>query len=538
VGSNRVLAILILCFVPLSCHRNVPVAGSARPQPDPRIAEFVLKGDARFLDSHLYGWRQAEASYAKAYELSGGQEIRQKLLMTRILIQTREMDEDISDPGLDAGIEALCADPEDDRSRVLCALAHEYRETGAAPRNDKADALNTVIGKLVFDPARSASDAYLYTLYTRAYSLQEPKEVIDARLEQYKESPLFAYLRFEREGTRRLTELEAAFPQFAELFVLKAEELSQKTRFTGAKTYFTRAIELIPDYTRAINGLGNICLFFLEDYERALEFYEQSLRVDPTNTAGLFGKGAVLHHLGRYSESNAAMEAMLASDISRRGRAANSSVRYYTGEANYFEGYSYYLMRDRDNARERVDAAKNFIPNSEEANYLSGLLYFEGGEFDSARKDLLKATERGTYNCNAPYYLGRIYRVSNEAESEAEHPLPLADAPERLKNYLQRFPPAVEPPERKALNYFLGTCACFQTSVRDLLRQIDSIPDLDLEPAERALLKTRLEKKLTDNRLVATSIIDSMIQMVGADDVPGKETYLNLMNETLRRIRQ
>ncbi len=50
-------------------------------------------------------------------------------------------------------------------------------------------------------------------------------------------------------------------------------------------------IKMIPEYTRAINGLANIQLFVLEDLEKALDYYEAALGYDRANTAALFGKG-------------------------------------------------------------------------------------------------------------------------------------------------------------------------------------------------------------------------------------------------------
>jgi tetratricopeptide (TPR) repeat protein len=84
-----------------------------------------------------------------------------------------------------------------------------------------------------------------------------------------------------------------------------------------------------------LNGLGNISLFALEDYETALEYYQLSLKWNPASAAALFGTGMIFHHLGKYAESNLYLDRMLESDLSRDGHTSEEAVRYYQGEANY-----------------------------------------------------------------------------------------------------------------------------------------------------------------------------------------------------------
>jgi diketogulonate reductase-like aldo/keto reductase len=73
--------------------------------------ELVAQGDAHFQDSHLYGWRQAEALYRKAYELEKSEAIREKLLLTRFLMETRQSDEDIPDAVGESTLMTLCTSP-------------------------------------------------------------------------------------------------------------------------------------------------------------------------------------------------------------------------------------------------------------------------------------------------------------------------------------------------------------------------------------------------------------------------------------------
>jgi len=55
------------------------------------------------------------------------------------------------------------------------------------------------------------------------------------------------------------------------------------------------------------------------DYEQALRWYESALEQDSTNTAAQFGKGAALHKLGRYEESNDVFDRMTVADQYKEG---------------------------------------------------------------------------------------------------------------------------------------------------------------------------------------------------------------------------
>jgi hypothetical protein len=98
--------------------------------------------------------------------------------------------------------------------------------------------------------------------------------------------------------------------------------------------------------------------------------------------------------------------------------------------------------------------------------------------------------------------------------------------------------PDKDPGEKRALNYFLGSCSCMERAVRSLGDQIMEVPSLDLEEAEKVVLKGKLEQKLFDYRLSSNSTIESMLKVIADDEIEGKQGYLNLMNEILVRIGQ
>lgn len=533
------IAFIILALFLISCRaKPARVATPVPAGPDPKVQaqELVAQGDAHFQNSHLYGWRQAEGSYRKAYELYRSESTKDKLLVTRFLIDTRQADEDILDAAGAGAMASLCTEPLTPKQRILCTLAPRYvAGPGGRPleRPEQVD-------KTAFDLDQSALDAYLYTLSVRRYGIKESTEDANARWDRFGSSPLFIYLDFAKQVAKRGAELEKSYPQFAELYDQLGDNDFQKSKYNGARSHFIKVLKLIPDHTRALNGLGNLYLFALEDYEKAMQYYEASLKWDPQNTAALYGKGTVLHGLGKFQESNAALDLMLQSDLSRRGRLGAQGIRYFQGEGNFYKAYNFHLMGDNAQARELVDTAKRFIPTSDSVNYLSGLLYFEDKQYKAARDEFLKVLQSGQPNCDTQYYLGQIYRVWQEPADE-KLPVPTlkdgAKIPESLANLLKKVPVSQESGERKAANYFLGSCSCMDGTVRSMKERISSIPSMDIEDAEKLILKGRLEKKLFNYRLTAVALTEGMLRIVADADLPNKKPYLDMINEILGRLR-
>ncbi len=472
--------------------------------------------------------------YREAYERAKGETLRDRLLLTRFLIETRESDEDIPDRAAGDSLATLCAGPLTDRQAVLCALAPRYI---AGPSN-RALQQAARIDRSLFDLDQSPLDAYIYTLCARTYGIKESAEETEARWDRFINSPLFIYLDFARQVARKATELEKSHPQFAELYAQMAETHFQKARYTRARSCFRKALELIPDYTRAINGLGNICFYALEDYEKALEQYESTLGLDPLNTAALYGKGTALHNLNKYAESNTALDLMLQSDISRRGRADETAIRYYQGEAHFYKAYNFHLTGDSSKARDLVDTARRYIPESESVNYLSGVIYFKSQQYRPALDDFQRALRTGHANCDAQYYMGRIYREWEDVPITPPSAI-ASDALARnreIERYL-KLSTRAESRQAQALNHFLRACSCMDSTVRGYKDRIASLPSMDIEEVEKVLLKGRIEKKLFNYRLTASSLIEDMMSKASDADVPNRNVYVDAMSEILARVR-
>ena len=496
------LFLLLLLLLADACRRKALVQIPAVPAaPDPRIKELVLKGDEFFAHQNLYGWRMAENYYMQASALGGDADLKDKLLLTHVLLVTRQVDEDVPITALKKKLALGCTSAWNPTAQLLCDLATKY----LAPVQvlDKKPGSGATAAIPVFTQNERVLDDYLHILYAQAAAIALPPDFELSAWEKYKSSPLFLYLNLRKVAAQPTEEVEKNLPDFVELYVLNGEKRLQGRRYRDSRTYFTRALELVPDYTRALNGLGNILLFVVEDYLGALSFYERSLRYDPVNSGGLYGKGVVLHSTGQFVDSNQVFDRLLSTDLTRGGRLDDSNVRYYRGMGRYYQAYNDYDLFRPQEARTLIDRAKKDLPASEPVNYLSGVLYFKANEIDSAERDFRQVLASGSSNCSAYNYLGLIY---------------------------------VKKEPVKAPDYFMGMCSCVEGAIESMQREIDSLPGMDLEPAELNQMKLKLRVKLSDFRKSSAEMIKAAITILDLVNVEGRDLYKRLMRERLPRI--
>jgi tetratricopeptide (TPR) repeat protein len=498
---SRIAVASTLAAVTLACRaKPQPVMGSfGPPVPEELIQEYVSQGDTMVQAMHLFAWRRAEAAYTQAYRLAARQEIRDKLALTKLLRMTREIDEDIACPTMQADVNFICEDVTDARKQALCDLAQGYAAGPAAA----AERLKRV-DPSVLNVDTSPLDAYFFMLHARTYGSDPKYDDLKNQLSaKYKDTPLFTYLNFSPARTA-LARTTAQTPDFAEAWELLGELTFQANQIKQAREAFSKALDLIPDYTRALNGLANIYYFTLEDYANALKGYEAALQWDPLNTGALYGKGASLHSLDRYEDSNRVLDQMLASDLSRRGRVSANSIQYYRGEAYYYQAYNHHLMKDPARARELIDLAKHDLPQAEEINYLSGLLYYNAGQLDAAKTDFGIAAKQGK-NCYAYHYLGLIDLKQGGSAAAAQ---------------------------------FLTSASCLETSLNRFQDSTKSLSNLDLEPAEKEALRVRMNLKLTGYRDSSAQLIQTMIALIrdAPVEINWMQPFMEGMNVVLSRV--
>ncbi len=177
-------------------------------------------------------------------------------------------------------------------------------------------------------------------------------------------------------------DIEREYPDFSEYYVKKGYEFFRKGRGALSIRYFKKALELIPDYTKALNGIAGVHFFIYENFEKALKFYKHTLKFAPLNPEALLGKAVSLQKIGKYIESNKTLDILL----------QKQSLLH--GEAYYYKAYNFLFMKNIKKAREQIELLKSYLPYSGDVNYLSGLISLKEKKFKKCRKRFFKGAQR------------------------------------------------------------------------------------------------------------------------------------------------
>ena len=496
------LTIIVVMILLTGCHRNAVIPVS------PVDADRFMISEAA-IEHHLYGWQQAEILYEKEFNIRPTKEIEGKLKQLRFLILIREIEEEIYNPRAGEIVEYLCTgdDPYDKR---LCEIV-KWVQNGK-----KAEELNSSC----FIPVKDdpVFENYLSLLLFQAvpqadvFSLLKP-------LETKKQSPLFLYM-----NSRALTSVEPAefekdYPHFTEGFVFLAEQLFLKNKYRSSREFYQKSLELIPNYTKAILGIGDI-YYALDDYERALHHYNMALRYIPSDSEALFRKGLTLHQLKRHEESNDIIDKMLQAGVVRIQNKWVSGIpaaQYYQGQGYYVKAYNHYLLKDDIKSREFVDLSKKQLPYPyfPEPVYLSGVLFYNSQELEASLQEFLSIRNVG--NCNVPLHIGFIYEKLDAANQNIDN------------GEMSPYPRAILP--------FLETAACLDRGVQSLNNSINEFDFSEFEQVEQERMKTDMAIKLTTLKTSSRSTVETIISRIDEYALARKKELLESLNEILSRLK-
>jgi tetratricopeptide (TPR) repeat protein len=400
------LGFVALCFL-ISC------AGQA---PEPRLDSsaalvFQLRqqGDAEFAKMHWRGWKNAVAFYQKALVMKDEPELRQKLFTVYILLSLREIELFYRDESwLQKAEELLPLVP---AAPFTAYLAVAQKKFYVHPLNPGGFAHITLELKKYPVPREtgSALPQYLYLQFLRLVTTSGTAETYIGEekefLKLHGDSNLAAFLRLytPMEMDEKLT----AFPDFAEMVMLRGDWNSTGKKYQAALADYQRAVEIMPVLYKARNAMATIC-YSLEEYEQALLYYGQTLEIFSLEPTALFGRAICLSELRRYEESDRAFREMI------------EKQTFYHGEANYYLAKNSYYRNRPEETRSYLNLASAYIPDSPEMNMLSGLLYLSQGQTGQAVSAFRKVLEQQPLMAEAWYSLGQsalLEKKKGEARS-------------------------------------------------------------------------------------------------------------------------
>ena len=140
-----------------------------------------------------------------------------------------------------------------------------------------------------------------------------------------------------------------------------------------AIVYYKKAIELDPKSHIPYNGIGEVYRDNKKDMNEAINWYKQTLAINPDERKANFGMGYCMNNLTNYSEA-----------ITYLQKAIRQEPIY---TAAYVElGYSQYKTGDNSAALESFNKALSLNPNNENARYYATLVYINQNNKSMAQK--------------------------------------------------------------------------------------------------------------------------------------------------------
>jgi len=368
------------------------------------------QGDVEFAKMHWRGWKNALGFYEESLGRNDDPDLRQRLFTLYILLSLRETELLYRDEAWLQKAERML--PRLPAAPCTAYLAMAQKKYYAHPLNPGGFAHKTLELEK-YPPARetvSPLHHYLYLYYLRLTSTPETVEKVIAEeetfLKLHRDSNLAVFLRLfpADEKDAKL----AAFPDFAEMHMLRGDWHSTGKKYQAALADYQRATEIMPVLYKARNAQAAIC-YALEEYEQALSHYGRTLEISPLEPTALFGRASCLSELRRLDESDQALREMIAKQT------------FYHGEANYYLAKNNYFRNLPAETRSHLDLAAAYIPDSPEMNMLSGLLYLDQGHPGRAAVDFRKVLEQQPDHAEAWYFLGQAALQEKKSREARSH---------------------------------------------------------------------------------------------------------------------
>jgi tetratricopeptide (TPR) repeat protein len=379
------------------------------PGADP-VTRLRQQGDSEFAKMHWRGWKNAAACYEQALARIDEEALRRKLFMAYVLLSLRETELHYRDESWLKKAEALR--PNLPENPFTAYLAVAQKKFYAHPLNPGGFAHKTLELEKYPVPRDTASALthYLHLLFLRLVTdrattekyLKEETEF----LRMYGDSNLAVFLR--PYTPLEMNEKLAAFPDFAEMVMLRGDWHNSGKQYQAALADYQQAVKIMPVLFKACNAMATLC-YSLEEFEQALIYYGQTLEIFALDPTALFGRAICLSELRRFDESDRALKAMI------------QQQSFYHGEANYYLARNSYYRDRREDARSYLDLAAAYIPDSPEMNMLSGLLYLEHGRPGPASANFRKALEQQPLMAEAWFYLGQAALLDKNSREARAH---------------------------------------------------------------------------------------------------------------------
>ena len=178
----------------------------------------------------------------------------------------------------------------------------------------------------------------------------------------------------------------------------------------------------------------------LEEFDKALEFYDRTLEVLPTFPDALLEKGKTQTYAGRYADAIATLDRLLALE------------RWLVGDARYWRAVNENQLEQLDVAWNDVGLAARLMRNAAVPK-LAGIIAYKRHELDVAREKFEESWKVGRDDCETGFYLGIVLGEQSSWDRTAqvltETTACLEKAEEKTKAEIAAIQVSTDHPERQ-----------------------------------------------------------------------------------------
>ena len=449
----RRIVLFALCVVAGACASSPKRPAIAHgPSPSERIAAADALVRAGCFDCLLAAFREYDALRAvpavAAAATTGA-------TRTAALLAVRERDLGTEDSGYLRKASELAASttPNDPTLLLLLRVADSLPTRGGARfvTDDTALARNQTAlrNQAVWTEAlRVHADedplaAYLWLSFNCAYvsaarqTLPDWLAVVpawrDTSLLKFKAAVCAGYTRASFES------LLQAEPRFVELHYFIGASAAFAGKIDDAIEHLLRAYEWRQRWPGVTYSLAADYVA-LEEFDKAIEFYDRTLEVMPTFPDALLEKGKTLTYAGRYTEAIATLDRLLALE------------RWLVGDARYWRAVNENQLEQLDVAWNDLELAARLMRNAAVPK-LAGIVAYKRHQLDVARAKFEESWKLGRDDCETGFYLGIVLgEQSNWAQTAqvlTDTTACLEKAEEKLKVEIAAIQVSTDHPERQ-----------------------------------------------------------------------------------------
>jgi tetratricopeptide (TPR) repeat protein len=232
-----------------------------------------------------------------------------------------------------------------------------------------------------------------------------------------------------------------------------------------ADTWYTQAYTWHPRWPILTLSIGAVALT-AEEFDRSLEFYLETLELEPRSAEAILGRTRALTYLEQHEAAIVVADRLIGEG-------------WLPGDAYYWKALNETQLARLEAAWVDIEKADKLLFN-DQVPKLAGTIAYRRMELDTARARFEEARRRNPDDCETGFFLGIVLADQRAWDRTAD--------------------------------VFVATARCLENAEQEYRRQIEAIRTSKATPARQARQIARREQQIaTARRMLATSSFNTAV---------------------------